>query len=443
MHRVLAYSRPSWHDWWVKVVTSAFEDCTIEYLSEFKTQTYIWIMGEFYKYWNHGEVEQKLNDELIYEEVIARDRLLRNLDKNKAENIIDAMWSALNAILDEWKPTIVISITVDHYVLDLLSRACREKGIQFIGVSNCPLSGYSLITERGELNLIRQPSTQEVESAVKELQTPEYKPAYTTLKEYTFPGHVSRVLKFNAKRIVSWLKRYKDPMNFFYIALPYFTDRKNIFYYFSIRYFDYEYKSKLESTKLPVVYIPLHYVPEATVDYWTRRLESIKYERELFKLIEALGDKVLIVIKEHPASIGTRNSEFYKRLLNTNNLLLVSPNESSRDVLSNSDYVITWTGTVGLEASIMGKTVFLIGDPYYYEESSFIKIKDVGEFKNIQLDGISSCLSNSRERANKIITNLLSGTVRGTFGQKGYMNDENARVLSQSIREYCYYKISN
>ncbi len=438
MHRVLAYSRPCWHDWWVKVVTSAFEDCAIEYLSEFKTQPCIWIMGEFYKYWNQEEVEHKLNDELIYEEVIARDRLLRNLDKNKAESIVDAMWSALNAILNEWKPTIVISITVDHYVLDLLSRSCKEKGIKFIGVSNCPLSGYSLITERGELNLIRQPSQQEVTSVVKELQTPEYKPAYAALKKYTFHGHVSRVLKFNAKRIVSWVKRYKDPMNFFYISLPYFTDRKNIFYYFSVKYFDYEYKNKLECTKLPVVYIPLHYVPEATVDYWTRRLESIKYERELFKLIETLGDKVLIVVKEHPASIGTRNSEFYKRLLKTTNLLLVSSNESSRGVLSCSDYVITWTGTVGLEASIMGKTVFLIGDPYYYEESSFIKVKDVGDFVNVRLEDDSSYLRNSKERANKIIANLLPGTVRGTFGQNGYMNDENARILGQSIREHCY-----
>jgi len=438
MHRVLAYSRPGWHDWWEKVITNAYEDCAIKYLSEFKAQKCIWIMGEFYKYWNRGTVERKLNDKSVYEEVIARDRLLRNIDRSRAENIIDAMWMALNAVLDEWKPTIVISITVDHYVLDLLSRSCKDKGIRFVGISNCPILGYSLITERGELNHIRSPSPDEVKNVVKELMEPRYKPAYATLEKYTFYGHLTRVLKFSAKRVFSMVKRIRDPMNFFYISLPYFTDRKNIFKYFSIKYFDDGYKSILECNRLPVVYVPLHYVPEATVDYWTHRLQSIKYERELFKLIEALGDRVLIVVKEHPASMGTRNSEFYKKLRKNNSLLLVSPNESSRDVLANSDYVITWTGTVGLEASILGKTVFLIGDPYYYEESSFIKIRDVGEFKNIQLDGFSGCLSNSKERADKVITNLLSGTVRGTFGQKGYMNDENARILGQSIRAYCY-----
>ena len=87
---------------------------------------------------------------------------------------------------------------------------------------------------------------------------------------------------------------------------------------------------------------------------------------ELIRMIAiSLPIDTILLVKEHPAMIGKRSIKSYNKMLNIPRVHLVSPTLQSRDIIQNSTALAVITGSMALEAAILGKPVITFGDcPY-------------------------------------------------------------------------------
>jgi len=122
----------------------------------------------------------------------------------------------------------------------------------------------------------------------------------------------------------------------------------------------------IESCKGRTVIFPLHLQPELNIDtcgrYWENQAETI------LKIWRQLGPDDMLFIKEHPVAIGNRGASWYQNLLVYPNLRLLHHATPVADILRMIDYVVTISGTMGLEAALMGKNVLwpCLTDLYFW-----------------------------------------------------------------------------
>lgn len=128
------------------------------------------------------------------------------------------------------------------------------------------------------------------------------------------------------------------------------------------------------------VLFPLHYQPEASTCVFAR-----KYENQLFfieQLSKSIPAGLQIYVKEHVVRQGHRPLDFYKSIKKYPNIKLIGPNYSGHELIKNSEFVVCLTSTMGFEALMYGKTVFVCGNCFYENFSGAIKMKDVFDEKN-------------------------------------------------------------
>jgi hypothetical protein len=109
----------------------------------------------------------------------------------------------------------------------------------------------------------------------------------------------------------------------------------------------------------PFAYFPLHYDPEASTMAYTPMVTN------QLALIEALAKSLppswTLAVKEHSLMIGRRPSEVYEVLSRMPKVELIHPFESSFAMTKSAGLVATISGTVGLEAMLLGKVPFYFG----------------------------------------------------------------------------------
>ncbi|MDC0966625.1 hypothetical protein OAS46_03050 [Alphaproteobacteria bacterium] len=119
------------------------------------------------------------------------------------------------------------------------------------------------------------------------------------------------------------------------------------------------------------VYFALHFEPERS----TNPDGGLFHDQmiAIVKLRDLLPDDTLIYVKEHPSQFynaekGSRGRSpvFYNALDNIKGVQLVAANTNSLDLINNSVFVSTITGTAALEGAIMGKHALIFGDAWFH-----------------------------------------------------------------------------
>ena len=95
-----------------------------------------------------------------------------------------------------------------------------------------------------------------------------------------------------------------------------------------------------------------HKQPEASVDVWGRYNED--QSQVVLNLWRQLPPGWKLAIKEHSVAIGDRSISFYKKLLKYPDVVLINEFEDSHKLMKNAQLVVVNTGTMGLEAALMG-----------------------------------------------------------------------------------------
>lgn len=149
--------------------------------------------------------------------------------------------------------------------------------------------------------------------------------------------------------------------------------------------------SSLPGTSLVASYF-LHYQPE-TSDIW-----AFEYRNQLAliqNIAAFLPANMQLAVKEHPAMIGMRDLAFYKELLETPNVVLVSDMLNSYDLIRKSRIVFTLTGSAALEAMYEGVPVILLGDIFFDSFEGMYKVQSIKDLHQT----ISAVVDNPRSGA--------------------------------------------
>ena len=164
-------------------------------------------------------------------------------------------------------------------------------------------------------------------------------------------------------------------------------------------------KYSVKEIAKPYVYFALHYEPERTTnpdggDYQDQLL-AIKTLRSF------VPSEVEIIVKEHPSQIlnkdrGPRGRSplFYDLINNIRGVKQVDTDMDNIELIKNAELTATITGTVALEASILGSKAITFGSTWFpgcpniipweeslnYEELKDIPIRGKGEVKEFLLN---------------------------------------------------------
>ena len=95
-----------------------------------------------------------------------------------------------------------------------------------------------------------------------------------------------------------------------------------------------------------------HKQPEASIDVCGRYNED--QIQIVLNLWRQLPPGWKLAIKEHSVAIGDRSVRFYKKLSKYPDIVLINEFEDSRKLMKNAQLVVVNTGTMGLEAALIG-----------------------------------------------------------------------------------------
>ncbi len=119
---------------------------------------------------------------------------------------------------------------------------------------------------------------------------------------------------------------------------------------------------------------PLHFHPESSTSIlaatWLDEYEVIR------NIAFNLPEGVRLYVKDHISAFGYPKLDFYRRLRALPNVRLLPPEAPTKQLIRQSLAVITLTSTVGYEALLLGKRVYLFGKVFYDFHKGVIKVEN-------------------------------------------------------------------
>lgn len=336
-----------------------------------------------YSYYDFSSHDFAIFSEYIpLENVIRDERIFRyDLPYFQAMELVYGCTKFFLEFFKKNKYDILLTHTVDEYVGDIMIRVAKYYGVDVIGYcANSYDSRYISITERGEHQRARQPSEEETKEFYNFLSLKASKP-YFFSPPTTYRNIARKYFLYKAKYLLHYQILYKmmGRNSYRYMMTRSDTYPRRLKDIIGAARHMYDSIGNIPE-KLPIertVYIPLHYHPESTTDYWIREPDYPTYYFSLFKTIRSYSERGFrVLVKEHTASYMQRDIGIYKAISKIPNVYLLSPFITTYEVLDHVEYVVVWTGTTGVEAFMQGKKVILAAGETYY---SFGKLAKVGE----------------------------------------------------------------
>lgn len=361
-------------------------------------------------------------------EIILRCRLLRALPRPVALRHLRASWLSMGKMLDEIQPNLILTETIDSYVMDVLYFQARDRGIPFLGLVPTFISGYFRVSARGEYVKSREVSDAEADEVLHRLLQKSYRPDFIKSNDRKLMLYaMGRWLRNLVKLPYFTMKRLNQTERFnyhnwatLYVSMEWMHPIPSLFVG------DANWHDRVSSSEKPIIYVPLQMFPEATIDYWCEDLEPVNYHTYLLKLLEHLGHNFTLLVKEHPNVLGYRNPRLYSRLTALPSVILAPTTANSHDLIDAANAVLVWTGSVGFEAAIRGKPVLTTCRPYYQIGPLFRHI-DLSTTEQ-EINGfIQNAASVDIFETRKImIKHILSGTLPGRYIIDGSWRSDNS-----------------
>lgn len=128
-------------------------------------------------------------------------------------------------------------------------------------------------------------------------------------------------------------------------------------------FFKGRYVREADLQGLRYVFFPLHTEPEVSLLVYGRPyVNQIEIAR---MLAMSLPVDTVLVVKEHPWMVGKRSLSAYQKMLDVPRVRFADPTLEARTLVKQADLVAVVTGSVALEAAMLGKPVITFGDcPY-------------------------------------------------------------------------------
>lgn len=179
---------------------------------------------------------------------------------------------------------------------------------------------------------------------------------------------------------------------------------------------------------------PLHYHPEASTSVLSGTYLN---EYEVIRNIAFnLPEGIQLYVKDHRSAYGFPDLSFYDAITRLPNVRLIEPFAKTKQLIRNSLAIITLTSTVGYEALLLGKKVFLFGSVFYQFHPNVIRITDPSDlFRQLKTNLDKDSLVDSGYNLKFIQAYYLS-TLPGVLNITGKDAEKTAQTLYPAIQKY-------
>lgn len=437
MTRVLIFTMHRTTPFW-RYLASKMEFATATcVLSDSRNDGDASVASEFYRHLRSAdaaEAADRIFGPEVTRDIVDRCRVLRSLDNALARRMVGAMARALTEAIDRFEPDIGLSFTIDRYVMDILERLLRRRGVPFLEMTTSILPDRVMFLQRGKLLSLRMPEDAEIEAAIGELGAPDFAPIYVRdarrfgWRRYwrIFAYYELRGVYFN---ILRHLRR--DPLNLHYLdALKRLKHKVRWGDYKVLNYLRPDWESRIAD--IPVakrVFIGLQLFPEASLDYWLEDPSLRDHDRVIVELADALGAAGYhVLVKDHPLQFGFRQRELIETLAARSHVTLVPYEVPGERLIELCGVCVALTGTLGYQAALAGKRS-VVADPYYAVPGVFVRLRQFSEIAGIPAAiGRFSPAADPQEVRRRLVRHLLGGSLPGNyFGFRGFDSRDRGR----------------
>jgi capsule polysaccharide export protein KpsC/LpsZ len=150
---------------------------------------------------------------------------------------------------------------------------------------------------------------------------------------------------------------------------------------------------------------------------WLDQLKLIKF------ICDFLPNNYSLLIKEHPAMVGSWSFSEIKKLIDSGRIYLINPIVNSYDLIQKADAVVTINSKVGMEAIMQKKLVFTVGKSFYSASEFCVYCENTSQLKS----KIKFFLKNKYKRpkiADTELINLLCSFWQFSLKGELYVNEK-------------------
>lgn len=292
-------------------------------------------------------------------EILLADRFI-SLNKNGRKYLTNIQTKMFNFIKNNNIRYIFGERTWAHELL--LSRI-----VQRCPILNCKYFSFTTVRIPSERFAFFEDEKEECLHIVKnkgnylnfDIKTPDYMNKNITLlrKEKGFWAKINKIKRFITKENIikdnpcllhSFIQRFRKG----------FVEEFNKFTYKFIKKEEYE---KYKSEKY--IFYGFHKQPESSIDICGMYYEN-QYQN-IYNLWRILPSSWYLLVKEHVVAIGDRSYNFYRKIQKLSNVIIIKETADSHEIIKNAMLSATVTGTIALEAGLMGKNAITFGKPFF------------------------------------------------------------------------------
>lgn len=360
--------------------------------------------------------------------------------------IILQLYQFFDFVLRKERPNVVIFEMPGSIFAGIAFHLCRKYNIDYLGLLDSTLPGRTIVydLERGcskyektfkELNSdnISDSEKKFAREFIKNFLSHQQLPSYVDYQiKYSKTGPIKNYIRREIKMIRPWLqyflnRKYFRPFDYeseiqlkSWLLNPW---RKSLMRRIRLFLQKNIYDSAVENDKF--FFFPLQVEPELGTTFlathFSDQLNTIK------NIAFSLPLPYKLYVKEHPLFIGERTTGFYKTLKRIPNVILISPNENVEPLIKKSQGVITLSSTVGMEAALAGKPVYILGDAFYSYHPLCKKVDTFEELKQkIETDlNRKSVPIDLKDINHRFIISYFRNTISGDIATAISENDTN------------------
>jgi hypothetical protein len=376
--------------WW-KYLASRIDFADVTVLSDLRGEGDRQLVDDFYRFMKTGDpaaaAAARFGDDGCAD-IILRCRVLRSLDRTLALRMIGAMAQAIEVAFDDLDPDLVLTFTIDRYVMDVMDRVSRSRGIDFLEMTTSIIPDQIMLMRRGRPARLREPSDEDVDAAVAVLGQAGFAPSYVRDAKNFSIVRFWRVFGYFALRgayfnVLRFLKR--DRYNCHYLdALKRLKHKVRIADVAVLGLLDRNWETRLaEVSREKRVFLGLQLFPEASMDYWLASRDMLAHDDVVIRYCEVLGRAgYLVFVKDHPLQFGFRQRELFQHLAKLPYVVLVPYEVPAGLMIESCAISVTFTGTIGFQAALAG-LCSVATDPYYATADEFLHVRNTCEIANL------------------------------------------------------------
>jgi len=423
MPKVVFFTIHSTTRWW-KYLASCLDFADGVVLSDLRGEGDWVLVDDFYRFMRKGDAEAVAISHFGEDgcaEIILRCRSLRSLDRKLALRMIGGMTQAVERAFDTLDPGLIVTFTIDRYVMDVMERLARARNIDFLEMTTSIIPDEVIFMRRGQLVRLRDPSDDHVDSAVKTLCQTDFAPAYVRNAQRFSRWKFWRVFGYFALRgaffnLLRFVRR--DPLNLHYVdslnRLKHKVRRGDVVV---LEMVAPDWETRLKAVRPDRrVFLGLQLFPEASMDYWLRSLDMLPHDDVIVRYCEVLGEAGYhTFVKDHPLQFGFRQRELFERLSKLPFVTLVPYDVPANLLIGQCAISVTFTGTIGFQAALAG-LCSVVTEPYYATEQHYLHVRSFGEIRNLveRLERWQPP-ENLNDARRDMVTHLAAASVEGDY----------------------------